>query len=70
DAVLGRVVHFLKPFPAFYEIVAKCARKSDMSIWPRLFNIIGNPQSLFQECLELKFLRTATSYLIIIQTLE
>ncbi|KAJ3406439.1 hypothetical protein HDU80_011272 [Chytriomyces hyalinus] len=70
DATLPTVIQFLKRFPTFLDIVALCARKSDVSIWESFFQVAGNPQDLFKECLGLGYLRTATSYLIIIQTLE
>ncbi|KAJ3070331.1 hypothetical protein HDU98_006666, partial [Podochytrium sp. JEL0797] len=69
-ALLPDVIEFLERFPSFLDIVAQCARKSDVSIWKYFFEVVGEPQTLFEECLKLGYLRTATSYLIIIQTLE
>ncbi|KAJ3025525.1 UNVERIFIED_CONTAM: hypothetical protein HDU68_007062 [Siphonaria sp. JEL0065] len=70
DALLPRVIIFLKRFPGFLDIVAQCARKTDVSLWEHFFSVVGDPEALFQECLNLSYLRTATSYLIIIQTLK
>lgn len=39
-------------------------------MWKYLFAIVGDPKELFAHCLANNDLRTATSYLIIIQTLE
>ncbi|ORY51003.1 hypothetical protein BCR33DRAFT_762542 [Rhizoclosmatium globosum] len=68
--ILPVVVTFLKQFGNFLDIVANCARKSDISLWEHLFHVVGQPQALLQECLDMKYLATATSYLIILQTLD
>ncbi|KAI9332692.1 RIC1-domain-containing protein [Obelidium mucronatum] len=70
ESLLQRVVEFLKRFPRFLDIISQCARKTDVSLWEHFFNVAGEPEQLFQACLDRNYLRTATSYLIIIQTLK
>jgi hypothetical protein len=64
------VVAFLRNFDQFHEIIVRCARKTEVSMWEYLFSIVGDPKELFQSCLEKDDLKTATSYLIVLQTLE
>jgi len=73
DPMLPQVVKFIKQFPNVYlETVVHCARKSELSMWSHLFDerAVGNPRRLFQECLERQKLDTATSCLIILQSLD
>lgn len=60
----------LRQFSQFHEIIVRCARKTEVSLWEYLFSIVGDPKTLFLYCLETGKLKTATSYLIILQTLE
>lgn len=69
-ALLPLVVRLLKHFDQFHEVIVRCARKTEVSMWEYLFSIVGDPKSLFTHCLESGHLKTATSYLIILQTLE
>lgn len=64
---LRRVVHFLRLFPEFPDVVMSCARKNDSSCWGRLFAEAGKPTELFQLCLERGKLRMASCYLVLIQ---
>jgi len=48
DAVLPTVVEFLDHFNAALDVVVGCARKTEMTRWRRLFNIVGNPKALFE----------------------
>ena len=48
DAVLPLVVKFLKRFPSYYDIIVRCARKSEVALWRYLFNIAGDAHDLFQ----------------------
>jgi hypothetical protein len=41
-----------------------------MALWEYFFSVAGDPQKLYQRSLESGALNVATSYLIIIQTLE
>lgn len=47
-----------------------CARKTDPAVWPFLFKHVGSPKFLFDQCILTKRLRTAASFLRILQLLE
>jgi hypothetical protein len=70
DALLPRVVEFIKQFPQFLETVGSCARKTEVALWQYLFAAVGNPRDLFELCISDGRLKTAACYLIIIQNLE
>jgi hypothetical protein len=70
DYILPYVVEFLDFFPESLEVVVGCARKTEVDRWNRLFDVVGKPRDLFEKCLEMGELRTAASYLIVLQTLE
>lgn len=50
DAVLPTIIEFLDHFDAALDVVVGCARKTELTRWRRLFNIVGNPKTLFEVC--------------------
>lgn len=48
DTVLPTVVTFLDHFDAALDVVVGCARKTEMTRWKRLFEVVGSPQTLFE----------------------
>lgn len=48
DSVLSTVVGFLDHFDSALDVVVGCARKTEVTRWRRLFNIVGNPKALFE----------------------
>ncbi|KAF9324622.1 hypothetical protein BG006_000364 [Podila minutissima] len=69
-AVLPRVINFLQQFPHYLDVIVSCARKTEVALWEYLFSIVGTPKDLFEQCLAADQLKTATSYLLILHTLE
>ena len=69
DALLPRVIEFIREFPVYLDTVVRCARKTEMALWAYLFASAGQPVQLFQQCLRLQQLDTASSYLIILQVM-
>jgi len=68
--VLPTVVEFLDHFEAALDVVVGCARKTEMTRWRRLFDVVGNPKALFETCLLSGRLKTAGSYLLVLHNLE
>ncbi|KAF8321799.1 RIC1-domain-containing protein [Clavulina sp. PMI_390] len=68
--VLPLAIEFLDHFESSLEVVVGCARKTEMSRWRRLFDIVGNPKELFETCLAMGQLKTAGSYLLVLHNLE
>ena len=50
--------------------IGRCARKTEVALWPHLFSVVGSPRQLFMECIGSHDLETAASYLLILQNLE
>lgn len=50
--LLRCVVDFLRPLPAFEEVVVNCARKHDAKEWTRLFVLCGSPAQLCERCIQ------------------
>ena len=48
SGVLPTVVEFLDHFDAAPDVVVGCARKTEVTRWRRLFDIVGNPKTLFE----------------------
>ena len=70
DALLPSIVDFIRSFPIYRETVVRCTRKTEIALWPYLFAAVGSPRDLFSECLKCADLKTAASYLIVLQSLE
>ena len=69
-ALLPAVVDFLYAFPVYYDVIVRCARKTEVALWEYLFSIVGDPKELFNHCLNDGDFKTATSFLVILQTME
>ncbi|EKM83606.1 hypothetical protein AGABI1DRAFT_123933 [Agaricus bisporus var. burnettii JB137-S8] len=70
DTLLTTVVEFLDHFDVSLDVVVGCARKTEMTRWRRLFNVVGNPKQLFEICMSSGRLKTAGSYLLVLHNLE
>ncbi|KAF5375289.1 hypothetical protein D9758_000014 [Tetrapyrgos nigripes] len=70
SVVLSNAVEFLDHFDAALDVVVGCARKTEVTRWRRLFDIVGNPKNLFETCLVSGRLKTAGSYLLVLHNLE
>lgn len=68
--VLPLTIDFLDHFDVSLDVVVGCARKIEMTRWPRLFEIVGDPKALFEICLESNRLKTAGSYLLVLHNLD
>eukprot|EP00040_Diaphanoeca_grandis_P024885 m.137406 g.137406 ORF g.137406 m.137406 type:complete len:1155 (+) comp29919_c1_seq1:317-3781(+) len=69
-AQLPRVSDFLTRFPYYLETIVHCARKTEVAKWNYLFSVVGDANTLFETCIAKHKLQTASSYLIILQSLE
>ncbi|CAD5217774.1 unnamed protein product [Bursaphelenchus xylophilus] len=70
EPLLPRVVSFVREFPEYLKIIVYCARKTELAIRNHLFTVAHHPRELFRMCLEEEQLETATSCLIVLQSLE
>ncbi|KAI0823049.1 RIC1-domain-containing protein [Trametes gibbosa] len=70
QGLLQAAIEFLDHFDDALDVVVGCARKIEMTRWPRLFDIVGNPKILFESCLTSGRLKTAGSYLLVLHGLE
>ena len=68
--LLPLVIEFLDHFPESLDVVVGCARKTEVERWGMLFDVVGQPRSLFEKCLEQGMLKTAAGYLLVLQNLE
>lgn len=51
DSHLPSVIEFLDHFDVALDVVVGCARKTEMTHWRRLFDIVGDPKALFEVCI-------------------
>lgn len=70
DLQLESAIKLVKKFPQALQVIVNCARKSEMTLWRSFFDVASDPKLLYQESIDMGDFQTATSYLIIIQTLE
>ncbi|KAF8973675.1 RIC1-domain-containing protein [Flammula alnicola] len=70
NEILPTVIEFLDHFDASLDVVVGCARKTELTRWRHLFNVVGNPKGLFETCLSFNRLKTAGSYLLVLHNLE
>ena len=47
-ALLPVAIEFLDHFDVALDVVVGCARKTEMTRWKSLFNVVGSPQMLFE----------------------
>ena len=69
-ATLPGVIEFLDHFPESLDVVVSCARKTEVERWSLLFDVVGKPRDLFEQCLRMGNLRSAASYLLVLHNLE
>ncbi|WVO14603.1 hypothetical protein L204_102239 [Cryptococcus depauperatus] len=70
EGILPSVIVFLDHFPSSPSIIVQCARKMEIVHWPLLFSLAGKPRELFESCLKKGDVRTAASYLLVLDGLE
>ena len=51
DALLPSIVEFIQEFPVYHKTIVRCARKTEVALWPHLFSVVGSPRQLFMECI-------------------
>lgn len=54
-AILPTVADFLDHFDTSLDVVVGCARKTELTRWPHLFNVVGTPKSLFEVNIHSRF---------------
>ena len=68
-SVLSFLQVLLSP-TAYLSTIVSCVRKTELAVWPTLFDHLPPPLTLFEQALELEDLKTASGFLIILQGLE
>ncbi|KAI1703786.1 RIC1 domain-containing protein [Ditylenchus destructor] len=70
DPFLPTVVSFIREFPEYLQTIVHCARKTELAFWNLLFSVSHHPKEIFKMCMEEDQLDTATSCLILLQSME
>ena len=73
STTLPAILSFLStvlPPSTYLSTLVQCIRKTEISSWPTLFTHLPPPTELFESALALNDLRTASGYLIILQSFE
>jgi len=68
-AVLSFLQMVLSP-ESYLATIVQCVRKTEFSFWRYLFAHLPPPEAMFEQALSLNDLKTASGYLIILQTFE
>ena len=68
-AVLSFLQIALSP-EAYLATIVQCVRKTEFSFWQYLFAHLPSPEAMFEQALALNELKTASGYLIVMQTFE
>ena len=48
DKTLSLTIEFVDYFDSALDVIASCARKTEVSRWKKLFDFAGNPRDLFE----------------------
>lgn len=69
--MLSLAASLLRTFPSLYaECVVAVARKTDISLWPALFNAVGSPATLLEGLVERGALVAAANVLLVVDAME
>ena len=69
-SALRQALAFLRRFAQFAEVVVRCARKTDVRLWPKLFSFAGQPRDLFHECMDRHQYHVASLYLRVLLNID
>jgi hypothetical protein len=67
--ILNLYKYYIRILFEFLDIVVQCARKTDAAYWQFLFDGVGDPLTLFEDCINAGKFSTAASYLKILQSI-
>lgn len=70
QALLPSVLSFLSSFPDYLNILVQCTRKTEVRSWHTLFETLPPPRELFEESLQKGYLKTASGYLLVLNTFD
>ncbi|KAI8446786.1 RIC1-domain-containing protein [Phakopsora pachyrhizi] len=73
--IINRLIDFLNKLEEevgiiTVEIIINCMRKIEMKFWFTLFDVVGNPNDLFQRLIDLGRFKLAGSFLLVLHNLE